>query len=160
VEASRLTIMKNQTDSIKSSYVLLLIMDAIGIRLISKNSTDIELVVLSCIYILGLTGIFIIASFPQINPLNQVFSSRSEVEAKGYVPSQVCLPGLLPKSKSESEQDDWLNEGPFVGSKKSNKYHKFSCHFASQFNPEKRRVFKTRKDVINAGYVTCKVCNP
>jgi hypothetical protein len=68
-----------------------------------------------------------------------------------------------PEPKPTPELDpheEWLNEGPFWGSKKSNKYHEPSCYWAKQIKNENRIIFQTRRDAINRNYVACKVCDP
>jgi micrococcal nuclease len=65
-----------------------------------------------------------------------------------------------PRTPEPEPVDPWLLEGPFVGSTKSNKYHKASCYWAKQILPANLRTFSTRKKAINAEYVACKVCKP
>jgi len=50
--------------------------------------------------------------------------------------------------------------GPFWGSKNSNKYHYPSCYWATQIHPENLIVFDSSTAARNAGYIPCAVCNP
>jgi hypothetical protein len=50
--------------------------------------------------------------------------------------------------------------GPFWGSKNSDKYHYPTCYWATQIHPENLRIFSTNLEARNAGYVPCSVCNP
>ena len=46
----------------------------------------------------------------------------------------------------------------YVGSKKSDKYHKPDCKWAQKIKPENKVVFKDKEAAEKAGYVACKVC--
>jgi len=50
--------------------------------------------------------------------------------------------------------------GPFWGSKNSNKYHYPSCYWATQIHPENLVVFSSSTEAKNAGYIPSSVCNP
>jgi methylphosphotriester-DNA--protein-cysteine methyltransferase len=49
---------------------------------------------------------------------------------------------------------------PYVGSKKSDKYHYTTCRWAKKINPENIVSFETIKDAEEAGDVASKVCRP
>lgn len=51
-------------------------------------------------------------------------------------------------------------EGSFVGSYKSNKYHRPDCQWAKKVSKSNIIWFKDRQDARNKGYIPCKVCNP
>jgi len=48
----------------------------------------------------------------------------------------------------------------FVGSAKSDKYHKESCQHAKKILDEHRVEFATVEEAKEAGYVACRVCKP
>lgn len=48
----------------------------------------------------------------------------------------------------------------FVGSKKSNKYHKQECQWAQRISQYNRIEFRSAEDAIAAGYQPCRVCSP
>ena len=48
----------------------------------------------------------------------------------------------------------------YVGSSKSNKYHRRSCVWAGRISPKNLVVFNSPEEAISAGYVPCKVCKP
>lgn len=48
----------------------------------------------------------------------------------------------------------------FVGSAKSDKYHKETCQHAKRILVENRVEFATVEEAKEAGYVACKVCKP
>ncbi|TFH15208.1 hypothetical protein E4H04_08770, partial [Candidatus Bathyarchaeota archaeon] len=68
-------------------------------------------------------------------------------------------PEPIPEPEPDPEEE-WLNEGPFWGSKLSDKYHKPSCFSAKQIKPENLIIFSTREAALNKDYVACKVCKP
>ena len=51
-------------------------------------------------------------------------------------------------------------EKVYVGSRKSDKYHKPSCHSANAIKPANEIWFGSREDAEEHGYVPCKNCNP
>jgi hypothetical protein len=57
----------------------------------------------------------------------------------------------------EEEIPSWA---VYIGSKKSDKYHKFTCYWASQINSENKEFFSLKADAESKGYVACKVCKP
>jgi methylphosphotriester-DNA--protein-cysteine methyltransferase len=59
---------------------------------------------------------------------------------------------------SSSEQEGVPSWAVYVGSSKSDKYHKLDCYWASQINPENHRYFKSAADAVEQGYQPCKVC--
>jgi len=63
-------------------------------------------------------------------------------------------------AKSSSSGGTVTPDGPFLGSKNSNIYHKPSCTWAQQISSSNLRVFGSRSEAEAAGYRPCKVCNP
>ncbi|AZF90260.1 MAG: metallo-beta-lactamase superfamily protein [Phage 5P_2] len=50
--------------------------------------------------------------------------------------------------------------GGYIGNKNSKKFHRPDCQWAQKIASYNRVVFKSREEVVNAGYVPCKVCRP
>lgn len=50
--------------------------------------------------------------------------------------------------------------GQYVGSAKSNKYHRQSCRSAYKISPANLVTFSSPEDARSRGYVPCKVCRP
>lgn len=48
----------------------------------------------------------------------------------------------------------------YVGSRKSNKYHYFSCRWAKKIKQKNEILFKNVKHALKKGYIACKVCHP
>lgn len=48
----------------------------------------------------------------------------------------------------------------YVGSAKSDKYHRLSCEWADRINDENRIEFNSVADAKEQGYKPCKVCEP
>lgn len=48
----------------------------------------------------------------------------------------------------------------FVGSRKSNVYHRPNCSAAGRIKPENLISFKTKAEAEKAGYRPCKICKP
>ncbi len=53
-----------------------------------------------------------------------------------------------------------VNNGAYVGSINSNKYHYPSCRYAQSIKPENQIWFKDAAGAKAAGYVPCEVCKP
>lgn len=51
-------------------------------------------------------------------------------------------------------------EMSYVGSSKSNKYHRPSCIWANRIKPSNLVSFSSKEEAIKAGYAPCKVCKP
>lgn len=51
-------------------------------------------------------------------------------------------------------------DGKFVGSKKSDVYHRPSCHYVDNIKPENKIWFKSSAEAKAKGYRPCKVCKP
>jgi methylphosphotriester-DNA--protein-cysteine methyltransferase len=51
-------------------------------------------------------------------------------------------------------------EMTYVGSSKSNKYHRPSCTWANRIKPSNLVSFSSREEAQAAGYIPCKVCKP
>jgi micrococcal nuclease len=48
----------------------------------------------------------------------------------------------------------------YVGSRRSDKFHRPSCRYAGRIKPSNLVVFGSRQEALNAGYVPCKACRP
>lgn len=48
----------------------------------------------------------------------------------------------------------------YVGSEKSNVYHKLYCKYVKRIKKYNKIYFKTKKQAKNWGYRPCKVCHP
>jgi hypothetical protein len=53
---------------------------------------------------------------------------------------------------------DWNDDGIFVGSTGSNKYHRPDCRFVAKI--KKKIYYKSAQDAKKEGKVPCKICNP
>ncbi|MFH1800604.1 MAG: Ada metal-binding domain-containing protein [Candidatus Omnitrophota bacterium] len=51
-------------------------------------------------------------------------------------------------------------EMTYVGSSKSNKYHRPSCVWAKRIKPSNLVGFSSKEEAMQAGYIPCKVCKP
>ncbi|MCK4328039.1 MAG: hypothetical protein KAW41_06275 [Candidatus Diapherotrites archaeon] len=54
--------------------------------------------------------------------------------------------------------DDLTYEGPFVGSKNSDVYHRPGCMYANRIKPENRIYFDNTVEAEDAGYRKALVC--
>ena len=101
----------------------------------------------------------------------EVFGTPSTSEPSPKAPTPVPTPEPTPEPTSTptpeptptstpDPEEEWLNEGPFWGSRDSDKYHKPSCYWAKQISPDNLIIFRTRREAIEAGYKACKVCKP
>ena len=48
----------------------------------------------------------------------------------------------------------------YVASRNSDVFHRLSCHYVDQINPENKIYFSTRDEAIASGRRPCKVCSP
>jgi micrococcal nuclease len=64
------------------------------------------------------------------------------------------------ETKAEPGQAQAPTAGPYVGSSKSNKYHRPDCVWAQKISPANLVVFKSPEEAQSRGSVPCKVCNP
>jgi len=53
-----------------------------------------------------------------------------------------------------------LEEDPYVGNKKTNKFHYSWCSSVSDMKEKNKVTFSSREDAIRQEYVPCKKCNP
>ena len=53
-----------------------------------------------------------------------------------------------------------VDAAKYVGSKKSNKYHKKTCASAKKIKKSNKIVFKSKKQAKRMGYKPCKKCHP
>ena len=49
---------------------------------------------------------------------------------------------------------------PYVASASREPFHRLSCRWAQKIAPKNLQTFKTRKEAIDAGHRSCKVCKP
>jgi len=71
----------------------------------------------------------------------------------------------LPYALSESKNEDCVKLGcppdtEFVGSSKSDKYHRCECEWAGKISRDNLLCFKSRSHASSIGYQPCKVCKP
>lgn len=64
------------------------------------------------------------------------------------------------ETKAEPGQARAPTAGLYVGSAKSNKYHRTDCVWAQKISPANLVAFKSPEEAQGRGYVPCKVCNP
>ena len=50
--------------------------------------------------------------------------------------------------------------GKFMGSITSKKYHRLDCRYALKIKPENRIYFQSIEDAMGQGYLPCKTCAP
>lgn len=60
----------------------------------------------------------------------------------------------------ETSETSVPKTGAYVGSLKSDKYHRPTCRWAKKITHANKIGFKNKKDAINQGYIPCKVCRP
>lgn len=53
-----------------------------------------------------------------------------------------------------------ISKGKYVGSTKSNKYHKPTCRYVEKISPENQIWFTTEDEAVAEGYSPCGVCKP
>jgi len=71
--------------------------------------------------------------------------------------------GSLEQSGSKSNLTSSISakqDGLFVGSATSKKYHRPDCRYALKIKPENRIYFDSVEDARSQGYLPCKTCNP
>ena len=66
------------------------------------------------------------------------------------VPTQDVIKSFTQKRK----------ESIYIGHKGTKKFHRPNCRFGKKISERNRAIFNSRKEVINQGYVPCKVCRP
>jgi micrococcal nuclease len=74
----------------------------------------------------------------------------------GQIPSTACIKG----SDESPTPVPVVNDGPFVGSIKSDKYHYTSCSAAKKIKPANEIWFSSSDDARSQGYVPCGICYP
>jgi len=65
-----------------------------------------------------------------------------------------------PTSTITSSSSQAVDTGPFVGSKKSDKYHYPSCSSAKRISPANLVTFSSSADARSKGYTPCGACRP
>jgi competence protein ComEC len=61
---------------------------------------------------------------------------------------------------TETTQEQPAQNGAYVGSAESDKFHKPNCRYVKQILPENIIWFSSREDALAQGYIPCKVCKP
>ena len=69
-------------------------------------------------------------------------------------------PTAEPEPEPTAEPAEPQAAGVYIGSSKSDKFHKPSCQWAGKILPENAVWFSGKDDAANKGYVGCKVCSP
>ena len=64
------------------------------------------------------------------------------------------------KTTPKQETSTPATTGAYIGSVKSDKFHKPSCRHAKKIASYNEIWFKNRQDAYDNGYVPCKVCKP
>ncbi len=64
-----------------------------------------------------------------------------------------------PSSLTPSARED-QKEQTVYGSRRSNVYHRATCRYVRQINPENLISFPSRGEAEKGGYRACKVCRP
>ena len=78
------------------------------------------------------------------------YSVSTQKEAVSPIIRPAGTPPALPVS----------SQGEYVGSKKSNKYHKPDCRYAEKIEWANQIWFSSKEEAEAAGYEACKVCKP
>ena len=87
---------------------------------------------------------------------------------KRLLAALLLLAGLLqptaalspsPASPTPSTRED-QKEQVVYGSRRSNVYHRATCRYVRQINPENLISFPSRAEAEKGGYRACKVCKP
>ncbi len=63
-------------------------------------------------------------------------------------------------SDISAKQNGLKQDGLFVGSVTSKKYHRPDCRYALKIKPDNRIYFDSAEDARSQGYLPCKTCNP
>lgn len=61
---------------------------------------------------------------------------------------------------SQQPRPDGKSGGPYIASRKSDKYHLPSCKWAKRIKDSNRIRFNSVREAENAGYKACEVCGP
>ena len=74
-------------------------------------------------------------------------------------------PGPVEPDESEPKTETARSDPPeadvaFVGSSRSDKFHRLSCRSANRISSRNLVGYSSREEAISAGRVPCKVCNP
>lgn len=74
-----------------------------------------------------------------------------------FQPAAALAPPSVPPSPiDQSEQ----KAETVYGSRRSNVYHRDTCRYVRQINPENLISFSSRGEAEKSGYRACKVCRP
>ncbi len=89
---------------------------------------------------------------------NRISKGAVEEKISGVVNSKEKEPDAAADSlRASSSQEE---EGKFVGSITSKKYHRLDCRYALKIKPDNRVYFQSREEAERQGYLPCKVCSP
>jgi hypothetical protein len=83
---------------------------------------------------------------------DQATDKQAAPEAKEELSSKTDL--------SSSNSQTTTQEGKYVGSKNSKKYHLPDCQYAKKIKEENQTWFKSAKEALDAGYEPCGTCKP
>ncbi len=98
--------------------------------------------------------------------------SSTVASSGGALSDEVSSSGASSKSSSQpdvalavieevrQEEENRSEEGEFVASTSSKKYHLPECRYAVKIREENRIYFQSAEDAEDQGYEPCKVCNP
>lgn len=88
-----------------------------------------------------------------------------EVNSEGSknITNNITSKDTINQSKENSAiniEKNSSEEHRYVGSKKSDKFHKLDCKWAKKIKFNNTIYFQSRKDALQQGYDPCKVCHP
>jgi hypothetical protein len=91
--------------------------------------------------------------------LEETVSEQEEVRPKeeSTVQKAISNDGRSADQKSSTLPKE---NGTFMGSITSKKYHRPDCRYALKIKPDNRIYFPSIEDANSQGYLPCKVCNP
>jgi hypothetical protein len=72
-------------------------------------------------------------------------------------PALALAPGPAPTTPTERADQ---KEQTVYGSRRSNVYHRATCRYVRQINPDNLISFPSRAEAEKGGYRACKVCRP
>jgi hypothetical protein len=89
-------------------------------------------------------------------PSKEMQAASEELEDKKSLESESTSAGASLHSSSTLSKEN----GTFMGSITSKKYHRLDCRYALKIKPENRIYFQSIEDAKGQGYLPCKSCNP
>lgn len=112
-------------------------------KFVNNNESDIVLTVSIVLISLIVFGIILLIDFS---------GGRGEIIIQSPSPSTGQAASV---SKIITNSDKSTNQGVFVGSVNSNKYHWPNCSFAKRISEENKIWFSSEQEAENEGYVKC-----